>query len=354
MRRGALRLLGRYLLVTAFFNVSALAIPAYYIKSSGWPPGEGPGLLALYLYVIASSSLICALAFYFLVARRLELINGKMNGLCRKIESHPIVERRGDELAVLQEGLECMARQWESSRLELEETTRQEFSKMEKLATIGEMAFSVAHDIKNPLAGISGAIQVFSEDFPEDDPRGEIVREILGEIARLDRTVKDLQCYARPPRPHPVPIPVYDLLEMALRHMDEIAKKSSVDVNIVKGSDDLEVNVDAEQLLQVMINIMDFSIKTMPDGGTLSLDASVLSDREHIEITLKDTGTGLKSENMDTLFKPFRMSRMSPRGLSMAISRDFVEMNGGSIKVESSPGTGTTFKVVLPVYRNNA
>jgi signal transduction histidine kinase len=310
--------------------------------------------MTLYVYALVSSSLLCSMAFYFLVVRPLASISGQIKGLCLTVDAHPSVETPGGEIAMLREGLQCMAGQWEQNRLKLEEANREELRRMEKLATLGEMAFSVAHDIKNPLAGISGAIQVFAEEFREDDPRGEIVREILGEITRLDRTVRDLQFYARPPEPHPMPTPPHYLLERAVKNTAKNAKKNRVDVTILEGPDNLEVNVDTELLHQALLNIMDFSIRTMQDGGSLVLYARMSTDKDMAEIGLKDTGPGMKGESLETLFKPFRTSRMSARGLAMAISRALVEIHGGSIEVESAPGTGTTFRVMLPVYRENA
>ncbi|MFC1549590.1 sensor histidine kinase, partial [Nitrospirota bacterium] len=110
-------------------------------------------------------------------------------------------------------------------------------------------------------------------------------------------------------------------------------------------------DVDPELLHQALMNIMDFCIKAMQGGGTLALFARMSTVRDKAEIGLKDNGPGLKSESMETLFKPFRTSRMSTRGLSMAISRVLVEMHGGTIEVESSQGAGTTFRIILPLYR---
>jgi signal transduction histidine kinase len=332
----------------------ALAAPAYYMKSQGWLAAGDQQLISLYLWAVAFSSIACFAVLYFIVVRPMTGLVSLMGDLCGKVTAHPPLEARGGQMSVLKEGLLCIARQWEQSRLRLEEATREELTRMEKMATLGEMAFSVAHDIKNPLAGISGAIQVFSEDFPDGDPRGEIVKDILVEIARLDRIVKDLQCYAHPPEPNPMPTPVRYLMERAVRHVDENAKKSRVDVNILDDSGDLEVYVDTEQMHQALTYIMDFSLRAMPDGGTLSVCSGTGTGREKVEIALKDTGPGLKGDGLEILFKPFRMSRMSSSGLSMAISRSLIERQGGSVEVQSSPGTGTEFRIVLPVYRKNA
>lgn len=289
-----------------------------------------------------------------LVVWPLSNITTEMQNLCKGVTAKHILLGRKDEIGMLGEGLFCMAEQWNKSRHQLEEASREELRRVEKLATIGEMAYSIAHDIKNPLAGISGAIQVFAEDLPEGDNGREIVHEILGEIERLDRSVKDLLCYARPPEPHPIPTPVESLIRGAVMRIEERAKKSHVDVNILQGEEDQAVNVDPELINQALLNIMAFSLKTMPGGGNLTLFVRLLGDTDMLEITMKDNGAGLDSASMANLFKPFRTSRISGTGLSLAISKSFVERHGGHIEVESSMGMGTSFRLTLPVYRKNA
>jgi len=348
------RLLGKFLLLTAFFNALALAVPAYYMMHHGWLSAEVDDIIVLYVFAVSSSSLLCATALYILVVRPVRDITKEMSNLCKGVSTKQVLPGRKDEIGMLGVGLFCMAGQWEKSRHQLEDAARDELRKVEKLATIGEMAYSIAHDIKNPLAGISGAIQVFAEEFPEDDHRREIVREILGEIERLDRSVRDLLCYARPPEPHPIPTPVDGLLEGAVRGVAESAKKCLVDVNILVSGGGLVVNVDPVQIHQALMNMMAFSFGTMPGGGSLNLYVRQGDNMDRVEITLKDTGAGLDSTSMANLFKPFRTSRISGTGLSLAISKMFIERHGGDINVESSLGVGTTFKVALPVYGTNA
>jgi len=347
------RLLGKFLLVTAFFNTLALAAPVYYMKHHGWLNAGMEDLAVLYVAAVASSSLLCVTALYILVVWPVENITKQMSNLCEGVSIKQILPGRKDEIGMLGAGLFCMAGQWEKSKTRLEEAARDELRKVEKLATIGEMAYSIAHDIKNPLAGISGAIQVFAEEFPEDDHRREIVHEVLGEIERLDRSVKDLLCYARPPEPHPIPTPVDGLIEGAVSGMAESAKNGLVDVNILRGGD-MVVNVDPEQMHQALMNIMSFSLGSMPAGGSLNIYVRQPNDMDSVEIILKDTGAGLDGSSMTNLFKPFRTSRISGTGLSLAISRIFIERHGGDIEVESSLGVGTTFKVTLPSYKGNA
>ncbi|MFC1549646.1 hypothetical protein ACFL4R_02105, partial [Nitrospirota bacterium] len=115
-------------------NALALGIPAYYLGSQGLLTSKGPGLIAMYMLTLASSSFIFSIAFYILAVRPLSDIKNLMGNLCRTVSAHPKVEYSGGEIAVLKEGLLCIARQWEESRLKLQEANNEEIRKMEKLA----------------------------------------------------------------------------------------------------------------------------------------------------------------------------------------------------------------------------
>ena len=277
------------------------------------------------------------------------------------------------EYSALCGSLTSLAMQWEQDSRRLEKASVEELRKVEKLATLGEMAYSIAHDIKNPLAGISGAMQVFSEDFPPEDPRGGIIREILGEIERLDRSIRDLLSFARPPEPHPMPVPVAGMVDRVVSHMRDTAQNARVDVNILDATDGVVVDADPELIHQALSSMVRFSLRNMPNGGSLSISSRLQDNGERVEIRIMDTGEGMDSESLENLFRPFRTSRVSGAGLSMAISRNIIERHGGSVEVESTrssgkifstiggrlearePGVpGTVFRIMLPRHKGNA
>jgi len=138
-----------------------------------------------------------------------------------------------------------------------------EMSQLERMASIGEVAATVAHEIKNPLAGISGALQVIAEDIPDDSPRKEIVNDILAEIDRLDRAVKDLVTYAKPHEINPVLTDLHAIIEMAVTLVAEAARRMHIEVNVL-ATRLPEVMVDPEQMVEVFKDILLFQFSLMP------------------------------------------------------------------------------------------
>ena len=226
--------------------------------------------------------------------------------------------------------------------------------KVEKMATIGELSSAIAHEIKNPLAGISGAIQVLLEGFPRGDKRREIVDEVLSEINRLDKTVRNLMAFARPPAPSLILIPVSAIIERTVELVAGQAKNQQIDVNILSDDEladnDLAVvRADPDQMQQVLLNIIVNALHAMPHGGALTIATRVLEAGELVEVTLSDNGKGIAEDDLEKIFEPFFTTKTSGTGLGLAICRNIVESHHGTVDVESSLGKGTTFRIRLPL-----
>lgn len=218
----------------------------------------------------------------------------------------------------------------------------------QRLATVGELAAAVAHDIKNPLAGISGALQVFAEDFPADDPRREIIDEVLDKIERLDGSVKDLLRFARPVEPQPVITPMGPLLREAARSVQKQAARRGVDVDVRAPAGDCEAAVDAEQMRYALAAVMLNCIDSMAGGGTLTVEARGGSSSREVEIDVCHKGPDMAPEAIRDLFKPVFNAGHAGSGLGMAISKVTIERHGGRIVVQSDSGAGTRYRIVLP------
>jgi len=222
---------------------------------------------------------------------------------------------------------------------------RDELTRRESLAAIGEMAAAVAHEIKNPLAGIGGAVQVIMRDFPEDDPRREIVLEVRNQVRRLDRTVADLLTFSRPTTPRPATIDLVEFLERILRVLGEepVLKRHRVDVDVPAG---LGVRADPQLLENIMLNLLLNAGQALGSReGTIRVRAA--EDGAHTRLSVTDDGPGIAPDVMPRLFKPFFTTRTRGTGLGLAIVKKFVGLMGGRIDVQTQPGA-TTFTVVLP------
>ena len=232
------------------------------------------------------------------------------------------------------------ARKFERSAVE------EKLTRAEHLAEIGQLAASLAHEIKNPLAGISGAIQIIRDGMLPGDPHQPVVGEILGQIKRLDATVKDLLQYARPTPPQAKRTVLSEVLARVLSLLREEPALQRIRVKCDKGTSEITVHADDSQLEQLLINLIINAAHASNDGGTIHLGFTPNADR--IRIVIRDEGRGMTPEVRERAFEPFYTTKAKGTGLGLSICRRIVEAHGGDIELESAVGGGTSVIVNLP------
>jgi PAS domain S-box-containing protein len=222
---------------------------------------------------------------------------------------------------------------------------QQELLTSQSLAAVGELAATVAHEIKNPLAGISGAIQVLADGTAAGDPRREIMGEILDQIRRLDRTVRDLLEFARPATASKEPMDLGDSLRRAWSLLSQApgAKSVTLRLDVPK---DLVIRADLQLLHQVWVNLFQNAIEAMPKGGEVSVSARPTPLA--VEVEVQDGGAGIDPATLERIFKPFYTTKTRGTGLGLPITRKIIEAHGGRIRAESEPGKRTSFYVEIP------
>ncbi|HNQ24907.1 MAG TPA: protoglobin domain-containing protein [Phycisphaerae bacterium] len=228
----------------------------------------------------------------------------------------------------------------------------EKLTRAEHLAQIGQLAASLAHEIKNPLAGISGAIQIIREAMPEEDPHRAIIAEILGQIRRLDEAVKDLLVYARPNPPKLRPVDLNDVVRAVLTVLREEPELHRVHVVRDGAPGAVPVEADRSQLEQLVINLLINAAQASPDGGIVRVTVS--GDAQYGQLRVEDAGEGMSSDVLERAFEPFFTTKAKGTGLGLAICRRIVETHGGGIELQSRPGEGTTAVVTLPLTRATA
>jgi PAS domain S-box-containing protein len=222
---------------------------------------------------------------------------------------------------------------------------RTELARRESLAAIGEMAAAVAHEIKNPLAGIGGAVKMIGRAFPPEDPRSEIVDEIQDQVRRLDTTVREMLTFARPAQARITPLDLKEFLDRIMRVLGEepMLKNHSVELDVPDG---LTLETDPQLLENIVFNLMLNAAQAMgTDRGRISVRAEQTADETRVSVT--DNGPGVPDEVLPKLFKPFFTTKTRGTGLGLTIVRKFVGILGGRIEVETGRGRGSTFTVVL-------
>ncbi len=215
----------------------------------------------------------------------------------------------------------------------------------QSLATIGEMAASIAHEIKNPLAGISGAIQVLQDGLEAGDPRQEIMEEIVGQVRRLDSRVRELLMLSKPWKPEKQLCNLRSLLEGISASAQEQESFARVEF-IFKGKKAVLVPVDPTFFEQVLWNVLHNATQAMPDGGEIRYSFS--QKEEFVHLTVADTGSGIPDHQLDRIFRPFFTTKTRGTGLGLAICQKIMQAQGGSIAVSSEVGRGTEVTLSFP------
>jgi signal transduction histidine kinase len=216
----------------------------------------------------------------------------------------------------------------------------------EHLASVGQLAAALAHEIKNPLAGISGAIQVIASALAPDDPHREIVDEILMQIDRLDATVRDLLVYARPKPPERMMQRVGGVVERALVLLRQEPALQNVTVRCEGLDCETEALIDDAQIQQVITNLLLNAADACEKGGEVSVRISSRNGLVRIEVA--DQGTGMSASEAERAFEPFFTTKSRGTGLGLPICKRIIEAHDGRITLESQLGKGTGVLIELP------
>lgn len=240
------------------------------------------------------------------------------------------------------------------SRMEELRRTQDTLVQSAKLAAVGELAASVAHEINNPLMVILGNSGLLLREAAPDSPQHLRLSGIVTEANRAGKIVRDLLDFARRREPNRGPVSVPELLERALELLHAKLRRASVDVERVFDAALPAILADRDQLTQVFLNLITNAVDAMDDGGTLVLETATRQDddgRTLITVGVSDTGPGIPPEHLARIFEPFYTTKPEGRGtgLGLSVSLGIVRMHGGAIDVESKPGRGTTMRVTLPV-----
>jgi two-component system sensor histidine kinase PilS (NtrC family) len=237
-----------------------------------------------------------------------------------------------------------------------------ELRRSERLAAVGALAAGIAHEVRNPLASISGSVQMLSSGLPEEDhEQRRLMAIVLRETDRLDLLISDFLHYARPSPPKREPVDL-SVLTGELCEMYDTARPTGVSADFVVPRG-LRIFADADQLRQLLWNLLLNAGQAMADDGELLIEARRVGAQEaspdgrnhgnggasaQVEITVSDTGSGIAPELLDRVFDPFFTTKAGGSGLGLAMVHRIVEANEGTVNVESELGKGTTFRVRLP------
>jgi two-component system sensor histidine kinase PilS (NtrC family) len=215
------------------------------------------------------------------------------------------------------------------------------------------MAAGIAHEIRNPLASMSGSIQVLRQELPLSEEQSQLMDIVLRESERLNDTIRSFLAYARPQRFAVARLDLRTVLQDAavlLRNSAEVRDGHVVDVDAPE--EPVWFEADESQIRQIIWNLATNGLRAMAGGGHLRLGVS--TDGHEVTLSVQDQGCGIAAEELDEIFQPFRSSFEKGTGLGLAIVHRIVTDYNGAIQVSSTVGTGTTVRICLPLHASMA
>jgi two-component system sensor histidine kinase PilS (NtrC family) len=219
----------------------------------------------------------------------------------------------------------------------------------QRLAAVGEMAAGIAHEIRNPLASMSGSIQILRQELPLSAEQEQLMDIVLRESERLNSSIRSFLAYARPQRFEIARFDVRRALNdtaLLLRNSAEVRGDHHIEVDLP--ASELWFEADENQIKQIVWNLATNGLRAMPEGGQLRLIGTFEPASDSLMITVRDEGIGIAPEELDGLFQPFHGSFAKGSGLGLAIVHRIVTDYNGEIQVSSRRGEGTAVAVRLP------
>ena len=257
--------------------------------------------------------------------------------------------KRNDEIGDLGRNFNLMVRQLRESREEIELLHRTQMSRAEHFATLGELATGLAHEIRNPLAGIAGVVEILGRDLPASSPAKAVVKDVREEIAQINRILTDLLGTARPRAAEMRQSNLNTTIEHAVMLARQQVLSKPIKIDFTPDGNLPDVDHDSDQIHQVLLNLLLNSVQAIDGSGRVRVAVFAGDDGRDAVITVSDTGRGIPAEALPNIFRPFFTTKGNGTGLGLSLARRIIEEHHGHIDVQSSSGKGTTFSVTLPM-----
>jgi len=262
------------------------------------------------------------------------------------------LERKGRPLTYRMALFPFSFRQQQGWLLTLEDLTervnmRQQMARMDRLASLGRMSAGIAHEVRNPLTGVSLLLDELHDRLLGQEGDQKLIRQALGEIERLEALVNEMLHFSSQSAPKLTKVKVAEVLRDTLLLVRKQCQRQNITLTEMVADNLPEIVFDADRLKQVFLNLLNNSMEAMPEGG--GLEISAITDDGFLSIRIADTGIGIPAEKLPLIFEPFFTSKGHGTGLGLAISYNIISDRGGGIDIESEVGVGTTVVVSLPL-----
>jgi signal transduction histidine kinase len=257
--------------------------------------------------------------------------------------------KRDDDIGQLGQQFNEMVERLAQNREEIEDLHKREMARAEHLATLGELAAGLAHEIRNPLAGIAGVVDVMSKELPADGPSRAIMGDVQKEVLHIQDILNDLLSYARPRPPDFHPSDLNATVEQAVLLGRQQVLTKPIQIQFNANPSLPKVDHDPTLIQQVVLNLLINAIQAILKEG--KIDVRLSQEQDCAVIHVDDTGRGISPDALPKILKPFFTTRSEGTGLGLSLANSIVHSHGGRIEVASVLKKGTQFKVCLPIER---
>jgi two-component system sensor histidine kinase HydH len=218
----------------------------------------------------------------------------------------------------------------------------------DRLVALGKMAAGVAHEVRNPLSSIKGFATLLGSRFPKESEEGEAAGLLVSQVERLNRSITELLTYARPLPLAVAEVAIEPFIEDSLKLIQSDAREMGVAVHHEITLARKQVRLDKDRLNQVLLNLYLNSLQAMEHGGELRVSVREGDSPDTVEITVRDTGCGIAEDILERVMDPYFTTKPEGTGLGLAMVYKIIDEHGGTIKIASKEGEGTTVSMVLP------
>ncbi|MGA9566158.1 MAG: ATP-binding protein [Candidatus Korobacteraceae bacterium] len=322
----------------------------FLLVSSSLAPGPRSDVIA----VAAGGAFVICVAVIMVLAvqvRRpmMELQEKFARGQLGDMDVAVTFADRNDEIGDLGRDFNDMVAQLKASREEINRLHQTQMSRAEHFATLGELAAGLAHEIRNPLAGIAGVLDIVSRDLPDTSVAREVIEDAKQEAVQINRILTELLDTARPKAPQFRITDIVGTAEHAVLFARQQAVTKRINIEFEVKDELPPVEHDPNQINQVLLNLLLNAIQSMDKAGAIRV--TVQQEEDAVAIVIADEGKGIAPEHLPNIFRPFFTTKGHGTGLGLSLARRMVESHGGTISVVSTPGRGTQFTVLLPTHR---
>jgi len=263
------------------------------------------------------------------------------------LTAHVSFAKREDDIGALGRQFNEMVQTLQHNRVEIEDLHRREMLRAEHLASLGELAAGLAHEIRNPLAGIAGVVDVMSKELPADSPSRAVVGDVQNEVLHIKNILNDLLSYSRPRPPNFHPADINTTIEQAVQFARQQVLTKPIQVLFEPNPTLPNVLHDPALIQQVILNLLLNGIQAITGEGKVEVRS--LLEPGFVVLQVNDTGRGISPDALAKIFKPFFTTRSEGTGLGLSLANGIVQSHGGRIDVTSAAQKGTQFRVWLPI-----